>query len=53
MSTTYETDKAKVITTRVSTALAAEIEKAAAQEMLSVACYLRRLLAQAVRRVAV
>jgi hypothetical protein len=44
-----EEDRQKIIATRVSTTLATEVEKKAAEEMLSVSCYLRRLLAAAVR----
>ena len=44
-----EEDRQKIIATRVSATLATEVEKAAAEEMLSVACYVRRLLAAVVR----
>ena len=44
-----EEDRPKIIATRVSTTLATEVEKKAAEEMLSVSCYVRRLLAAAVR----
>jgi hypothetical protein len=44
-----EEDRQKIIATRVSTTLAIEVEKKAAEEMLSVSCYVRRLLAAAVR----
>jgi hypothetical protein len=42
-------DRQKIIATKVSTTLAAEVEKKAAEEMLSVSCYVRRLLAATVR----
>jgi hypothetical protein len=51
----HETTKQKTVVTRVSPALAAELEAAAERELLPVATYLRRLIAQAVsadRRVA-
>jgi hypothetical protein len=45
-----EEDRQKIIATRISTTLAGEIEKKVAEEMLSVSCYVRRLLAAAVRQ---
>ena len=44
-----EEERQRTITTRVSTTLATEVEKKAAQEMLTVACFVRRLLAAAIR----
>jgi hypothetical protein len=50
-----ETTVNKIIACRVPTTLAAELEKAAEKELLSVSCYVRRLILNAVsadRRVA-
>ena len=44
-----EEERQKIIATRVSTTLAVEIEKKAAEELLTVSCYVRRLLAAAIR----
>jgi len=42
-------ESTKTVATKVPPALALEIEKAAAQELLSVSSYVRRVLLQAVK----
>jgi predicted HicB family RNase H-like nuclease len=50
MTAVTEADKAKQVSTRLPSDLARAVELAAAEELISVASYARRALAQAVRK---